>query len=444
MRYGCAFVVLACLVAVHALVPADVSAQGATQASITGAGSRQLRGRAAGRDRRGVEPGADRKGAHGGHRRHGPLPHREPAARHLRRHLHADRVQRRATGRHRAGGVVRRDGQRGPEGGLARRKRSPSPGEAPVVDVQSAQRQQVVKADVLASIPASRSYEQLAALVPGIQLNTNAQNVGGINGPAPPFFGGHGGAGTEGRLNMDGIGTGGATGGVSLLIVDTGNAAEITISTTGGLGRRGNRRPDHQRRAALGRQPLLGPVLRVGRRPGHAERQLHAVVERRGPAVAVGAGEGVGRQPRGRRTDQERQAVVLRDDAESGQLRDDFQHLLQQERRRSQCLDLCARPQPPVGERPWWKSTSLRTTWQIVPAQQDRGVLGRAVLVPAVQRRRQSDDVAGGHRAERHPLDAGLSGGVELADLEPRPARGGLLGHGLQLRPRKSRGTTAT
>ena len=34
---------------------------------------------------------------------------------------------------------------------------------------------------------------------------------------------------------MDGIGTGGATGGVSLLIVDTGNAAEITVSTTGGL-----------------------------------------------------------------------------------------------------------------------------------------------------------------------------------------------------------------
>src|SRR5260221_12987398 len=82
-------------------------------------------------------------------------------------------------------------------------------GETPVVDVQSAQRQQVVKADVLASIPASRSYEQLAALVPGIQLNTNAQNVGGINGPAPPFFGGHGGPGTEGRFNMDGIGTGG-------------------------------------------------------------------------------------------------------------------------------------------------------------------------------------------------------------------------------------------
>jgi hypothetical protein len=31
---------------------------------------------------------------------------------------------------------------------------------------------------------------------------------------------------------MDGIGTGGATGGVSLLIVDTGNAAEISADVT--------------------------------------------------------------------------------------------------------------------------------------------------------------------------------------------------------------------
>ena len=108
-------------------------------------------------------------------------------------------------------------------------------GESSIVDVQSAQRQQVISSDVLASIPANGSFEHLAALVPGIQLNTTGQNVGGINGPVPPFFGGHGGSGFEGRLRMDGIGTGGATGGVSLLIVDTSNASEVTVSTTGGL-----------------------------------------------------------------------------------------------------------------------------------------------------------------------------------------------------------------
>ncbi len=108
-------------------------------------------------------------------------------------------------------------------------------GQAPVVDVSSAQRQQVISSEVMGSIPASRSYENLAALVPGIQLATNAQNVGGIQGPVPPYFTGHGGSAFEGRLRIDGMTTGGSTGGVSLMALDTGNAAEVTVTTTGGL-----------------------------------------------------------------------------------------------------------------------------------------------------------------------------------------------------------------
>jgi hypothetical protein len=108
-------------------------------------------------------------------------------------------------------------------------------GEAPVVDVSSAQRQQVINSDVMASIPANRSYEGLAALVPGIQLATTNQNVGGIQGPVPPYFTGHGGSSFEGRLRIDGMTTGGSTGGVSLMALDTSNAAEVTVSLTGGL-----------------------------------------------------------------------------------------------------------------------------------------------------------------------------------------------------------------
>jgi hypothetical protein len=108
-------------------------------------------------------------------------------------------------------------------------------GEAPVVDVSSAQRQQVINSEVMASIPASRSYEGLAALVPGIQLATTNQNVGGIQGPVPPYFTGHGGSSFEGRLRIDGMTTGGSTGGVSLMALDTSNAAEVTVSLTGGL-----------------------------------------------------------------------------------------------------------------------------------------------------------------------------------------------------------------
>ena len=136
--------------------------------------------------------------------------------------------------------------------------------ETPVVDVSSAQRQQVINSEVMASIPANRSYENLAALVPGIQLATTAQNVGGIQGPVPPYFTGHGGSNFEGRLRIDGMTTGGSTGGVSLMALDTGNAAEITVSTTGGLGRRGERGSGVQHRPALGREHLRGQSLSHG------------------------------------------------------------------------------------------------------------------------------------------------------------------------------------
>jgi Carboxypeptidase regulatory-like domain len=234
MRYGCAFFLLACSMAVHALVPPGASAQGATQASITGVV----------RDASGaVLPGVTVEASSAaliekertavtdatGRFRIVSLPPGTYAVTFtLVGFSPARREGIELTGSFTA--TVNVDLKVG-----AIEETVTVTGETPIVDVQSAQRQQVLKADIVSSIPASRSYEMLAALVPGITLNTNAQNVGGINGPAPPFFGGHGGAGTEGRLNMDGIGTGGATGGVSLLIVDTGNAAEVTVSTTGGL-----------------------------------------------------------------------------------------------------------------------------------------------------------------------------------------------------------------
>ena len=78
-------------------------------------------------------------------------------------------------------------------------------GESSVVDVSSAQRQQVINSEVMASIPASRSYEGLAALVPGIQLATSSQNVRGTQGPVPPYFTGHGGSSFEGRLTNSSV-----------------------------------------------------------------------------------------------------------------------------------------------------------------------------------------------------------------------------------------------
>ena len=107
-------------------------------------------------------------------------------------------------------------------------------GESPIVDVQSTKQQRVITSDTFTSIPGSRNYHNLVVLVPG--LNAAGQNVGGINGPAPLNVGGHGGAPAEGRFNVDGLGVNGSSGGGTLYVTDTANAAEVSIDVTGGLG----------------------------------------------------------------------------------------------------------------------------------------------------------------------------------------------------------------
>lgn len=109
-------------------------------------------------------------------------------------------------------------------------------GETPLVDVQSSKLQQTLKQDVINAIPTGRTYFGLAALVPGI--TTSVQDVGGISGPATVTFSIHGGPGTEGRLQVDGMSIGSSQGGsgVSYYVADVGHAQEIVFSTSGGMG----------------------------------------------------------------------------------------------------------------------------------------------------------------------------------------------------------------
>jgi hypothetical protein len=78
-------------------------------------------------------------------------------------------------------------------------------GESPIVDVQSARRQQVLDRDTINAIPSARVYHSLVTLVPGITTSTN--DVGGLSGPATVTFSIHGGRGNEGRLQVDGMGS---------------------------------------------------------------------------------------------------------------------------------------------------------------------------------------------------------------------------------------------
>ena len=107
-------------------------------------------------------------------------------------------------------------------------------GESPIVDVQSIRRQTTVSGDVIASLPTSRSYGALFQLVPAVSGGSRDVQVL----PGLVVFGGPGGRGNEGRLQVDGLGVGAplSGGGVSGYMPDIGNAQEVSFTTSGGLG----------------------------------------------------------------------------------------------------------------------------------------------------------------------------------------------------------------
>jgi carboxypeptidase family protein len=109
--------------------------------------------------------------------------------------------------------------------------------ESPIVDVQSVRRQFTIDNETIAAIPASKSYASLMQLMP----NTVTQTGGAMDTQVVPgmvVFGGAGGRSNEGRVNLDGISVGSAFNGagVSSYIPDVGNAREVTMITSGGLG----------------------------------------------------------------------------------------------------------------------------------------------------------------------------------------------------------------
>jgi hypothetical protein len=110
-------------------------------------------------------------------------------------------------------------------------------GESPIVDVQSVRRQTVLDNETISAIPASRSYNNLIQLMP----NTITQAGAASNTQVVPgmvVFGGAGGRSNEGRVNIDGISVGSAFNGagVSSYIADVGNAREVVMIASGGLG----------------------------------------------------------------------------------------------------------------------------------------------------------------------------------------------------------------
>jgi hypothetical protein len=110
-------------------------------------------------------------------------------------------------------------------------------GETPIVDTQSVRRQVTVSNDIISSMPAARSYAGVMMLIPATTTQAGA-NLDIQVTPGMLVFGGAGGRTNEARIQVDGLNTGAAFNGagVSSYVVDIGNAQEISMTTSGGLG----------------------------------------------------------------------------------------------------------------------------------------------------------------------------------------------------------------
>ena len=172
-------------------------------------------------------------------------------------------------------------------------------GETPIVDVQSARRQQVIDGDVLQAIPTSRSYNNVLQLVPGVVAGDGQVQLR----PAMLLFTAHGGSAQDGRLTVDGINTGASRGGagVSGYIPDMQNTAEVAFSISGNLGEAETGGPQMTVVPKSGGNAFTGSFFVSGLNDKHAGQQLRRrAVERArrtGQDAPAPRLSGVGRRP---------------------------------------------------------------------------------------------------------------------------------------------------
>jgi hypothetical protein len=107
-------------------------------------------------------------------------------------------------------------------------------GETPVVDVTSTKREITLDNETMRALPSVRSYSYLLTTVPGLQTNVN--NVS--TGPVFAIFPIHGGRGVESRVTVEGLNISNPPGGNQPpnYVADIGNAQEVSMTTSGGLG----------------------------------------------------------------------------------------------------------------------------------------------------------------------------------------------------------------
>jgi hypothetical protein len=107
-------------------------------------------------------------------------------------------------------------------------------GETPVVDVQTVRRETVLDAEVIQTVPGTRTVGNLLNATPGLTVDNNGQNPT----PTMTFFSARGGQTNEGRMTVNGLTVAAAFngGGVSSYILDSVNADETSVTVSGGMG----------------------------------------------------------------------------------------------------------------------------------------------------------------------------------------------------------------
>jgi hypothetical protein len=105
-------------------------------------------------------------------------------------------------------------------------------GDAPVVDVQSTQRTQVLGRELLDAIPSARNYSGLAALMPGVRMSNT--DVGGNQQMEQIYMTVHGSRQTDTTVQVDGLQLNSLMndGQVQAYYSDAANA-EVTYQTAG-------------------------------------------------------------------------------------------------------------------------------------------------------------------------------------------------------------------
>jgi hypothetical protein len=113
-------------------------------------------------------------------------------------------------------------------------------GETPVVDVQNARRETIIKAEVIESLPVTRAAGAILNITPGINV---AEGSGGALSPTMTSFSARssganaGSVGGEGRYAINGFPvTAARSGGFASIVYDTVNVDEVNITVGGGLG----------------------------------------------------------------------------------------------------------------------------------------------------------------------------------------------------------------